>query len=177
MGQPYVGEIRMFGGNYAPQDWALCNGALLPIAENEVLFAVIGTTYGGDGQTSFGLPDLRGRVPVGQGPLPGGSTYSMGQYAGTEAVRLSAPQMPVHSHSVAAASGAANALSPAGAVLATAASAQAGVRVFETATPPNVQLTGQNTSAAGASQPHDNLQPSLAVNFIIALQGVYPSSG
>lgn len=161
--QPYVGEIRMFGGNFAPVGWALCNGAVLPISENEVLFNLIGTTYGGDGQSTFALPNLQSRVPVHQG-----SGFVIGQAAGSETVTLLTQQIPAHSH---VPQGSANASqgAPGNGVW-----AQSSQNQFSSGTP-NEQLAASAIGLAGGSQPHDNMLPFLAVNFIISLFGVFPS--
>lgn len=164
MSQPYVGEIRMFGGNFAPVNWSFCNGALLPISQYDTLFALIGTTYGGDGQNTFGLPDLRGRLPFHQG---GG--FVQGQLAGTETVTLSTQQLPVHTHLAMCSSGGTATSAPANAVWLNWAQNQY-TDQQPTSTMPNgaLQLTGSN-------QAHENLMPYLTVNFIIALFGVYPT--
>jgi microcystin-dependent protein len=166
MGQPYIGEIRMFGGNFAPAGWAFCDGQLLPIAENDALFALIGTTYGGDGQTTFALPDLRGRVPVHEGP-----GYLQGQLSGVESVTLSVGQIPAHSHPLLGSSDNATTTGPAGNVPGT--SAEVTVFPYGTDNPPTALAT-QSVSPAGGSQPHDNFQPYLCVNFIISLFGIFP---
>jgi microcystin-dependent protein len=170
MSEPFVGEIRMFGFNFAPLGWALCNGQLLPINENPALFSLLGTTYGGDGQATFALPDMQSRVPVGQGQGPGLSSYAEGQAGGAETVTLAAVQMPWHAHPVRASSSAADSGQPDGRVLARAAS-----HIYtaepDTSTVMNADMLGE----AGDSQPHDNIQPYLAVNFCIALAGIYPS--
>jgi len=167
MAQPYVGEIRMFAGNFAPAGWLFCEGQLLPISENEVLFQLIGTTYGGDGVTTFGLPDLRGRVPVHQG-----SGFTLAQTGGVETVTLTAQQTPGHTHPLHATGNAATGTAPAGQALAAAAAA--------TITPygsdaPNGQLHPSALASAGGSQAHDNLQPYLCIDFIISLFGIFPS--
>lgn len=164
MSQPYVGEIRMFGGNFAPAGWALCNGQLMPIADNDVLFNLIGTTYGGDGQNTFGLPDFRGRVPVHMG-----SGYTIGQLAGSETVTLTTQQIPVHTH-VPQANSASQADTPNGNVWATAS----GTTPYEVS-PGNAQMNNSILQQTGGSQPHDNMIPYLVVNYIISLYGVYPS--
>jgi len=169
MGQPYVGEIRMFGGNFAPAGWMFCNGALLPISENEVLFQLIGTTYGGDGEETFALPNLQGRLPLHQGTLAG-NAYSLGQDGGVETVTLTTNQIPVHNHSVMASTGIASQSSPANKV--PAQSSVASLYVEDTAT---AGLAAAAVLAAGGNQPHENLQPYLAINYIISLFGVFPS--
>jgi microcystin-dependent protein len=167
MADMYVGEIRQFAGNFAPQGWALCNGAILPIAEYETLFTLIGTTYGGNGESTFALPDLRGRLPVHQGSS-GGASYVMGQAAGTEQVTLISLQMPVHSHTPAAA-GTGGMDNPGGNFWATS-----GSNAY--AQPPGTTMMNPASIAiAGGSQPHDNMHPYLAVTYIIALYGIYPS--
>lgn len=167
MAQPYVGEIRMFGGNFAPLGWMFCEGQILPIAENETLFNLIGTTYGGNGQETFGLPDLRGRVPVHQG---GG--IQLGQLAGTESVTLGVAQMPAHTHTMMVTSAAATDTAASGLVL--AATASATVSPYGSDAPRNV-LNAASISSVGGSQPHENRQPFLCVSFIISLFGIFPS--
>ena len=173
MGQPYVGEIRIFAGNFAPSGWMLCQGQLLPISENEVLFQLIGTTYGGDGQSTFALPNLASRVPVHQGTGPGLSPYVMGQVGGQDQVTLTQQQTPVHTHPVLATAGG-QVNSPQNAYFATLTSNQTGAAAYST-DPPNTTLVATSVSVTGGSQPHDNIQPSLALNFIISLFGVFPS--
>jgi microcystin-dependent protein len=165
MSDPFVGEIRMFGGNFAPLGWAFCDGSLLSISENDVLFALIGTTYGGDGQTTFALPDLRSRVPIhmGNGFIPG-------QPGGQETVTLIVSQIPSHTHPAMADGSGVSATSPQNnvwgnwGVLGTPFTDQ----------PANVQMNAQALQPAGSSQPHDNMLPYLAVNFIISLFGIFP---
>lgn len=173
MGQPYVGEIRMFAGNFAPLGWLFCEGQLLPISENEVLFQLIGTTYGGDGQSTFGLPNLASRIPIHMGTGPGGTTYQIAQMAGTEAETLTVQQIPSHTHP-ALASSTGQQQSPANAVLAAATSTQGGIRIYN-ATTPTTPLHPSAISSSGGSQPHDNIQPFLCLNFIISLFGIFPS--
>lgn len=171
MSNPYIGEIRMFGCNFAPRGWAFCNGQLLPIAQNTALFSLLGTTYGGNGTTTFGLPDLRGRVPIHFGQGPGLSSYSLGQTGGAESVTLLTTQIPAHSHTVNAADTGGNQTSPIAALPA----------VESTGTSKNFSNsgTGQMSPAminpAGGNQPHPNLQPYQTINFCIALEGIYPS--
>ena len=173
MPTPYVGEILMFAGNFAPAGWAICDGSLLPIAENETLFALIGTTYGGDGQSTFALPDLRGRVPIHAGQGPGLSPRVIGQTGGAEQVTLTPSQMPAHGHSLRASSAAASAsASVAGGLLATPASTKLyGVN------PSGSPMAANALSTSGGNQPHDNRAPSLGLNHIISLFGVFPSQG
>lgn len=169
----YIGEIRMFAGNFAPAGWALCNGALLPISEYDTLFNLIGTTYGGDGQETFALPDLRGRTPLhqGTGAGAGGILYVMGEKGGVEQVTLSVQQLPAHSHAFVASSAAGTSAQAAGQVL----GALSAVSLFRPGAPA-VPLHPQSLDAAGGSQPHDNMQPYLCVNYIISLFGIYPST-
>ncbi len=169
MSTPYVGEIRMGGWSFAPAGWALCQGQLLSIADNDILFTLIGTTYGGDGMNTFALPDLRGRVPVHQG---GG--YVLGQQAGQEQVTIIGPQSPAHSHPFNASLSSGAQRSPAGNVPA-ALEGAASVYVQQ---PPTAPMAGASIGASpGGSQPHDNMQPYLGLSFIISLYGVYPSQG
>lgn len=174
MGQPYVGEIRLFAGTFAPLGWALCNGAPQSISENGTLFNLIGTTYGGDGVQTFNLPNLQSRVPVHQGTLAGGPTFVIGQVAGVETVTLSVQQMPTHNHLVnATASG--QVLSPSNAYPANATSSgQAGVLVYGVP-PAGSKLNPATVQSAGGSQPHTNLQPFVAINYIISLFGIFPT--
>jgi microcystin-dependent protein len=169
MPDPFIGEIRMFGFGFAPQGWAPCNGQLLPIAQNAALFSLLGTTYGGDGQTTFALPDLRSRVPAGQGQGPGLSAYGQGQAGGAETVTLTAAQMPGHTHPVTASTSPADSGQPAGRTLARAAGHTYTAR-SGTSTAMNPAMLGH----AGGSQPHGNLQPYLAVNFCITTEGIFP---
>lgn len=176
MSTPYIGEIRMFsfGNRGAPNGWQACDGSLLAIAEYDALFALIGTTYGGDGQTTFAVPDLRGRLPVHQGTGPGLSTYVIGQKAGTETVTLLTTQMPAHNHTLVATSAAATTGTPGNSVLPGAVSDQTayltnitGARAFS--------LAASATSLAGGSQPHENCMPTLTVQYCIAVFGIFPS--
>src|SRR5882672_5306637 len=165
MSQPYVGEIRMFGGNFAPAGWAMCNGQLMPISENETLFNLIGTTYGGDGQETFALPNLQSRVPIHVGP-----GFALGQSGGTESVTLTTNQIPAHSHVPQAFATSGNQNSPANGVWALSSS---GSLYGDTA--PSVTMAAAALGSSGGSQPHDNMIPFLAVNFILSLFGVFPS--
>jgi microcystin-dependent protein len=162
----FLGEIRMFAGTYAPEGWAFCDGSLLPISGNEALYSLLGTTYGGDGQTNFRLPDLRGRVPIHKN-----ATYPIGAASGTETVTLIPGQMPPHTHRAAVQSAAAEKPSPTGNVWATSPTKQ-----FANATPSGAMHPG-TVLAAGGSQPHGNIMPFQCVNFIIAVQGEYPTQG
>jgi microcystin-dependent protein len=168
MSQPYVGEIRMGGWNFAPVGWALCNGALLSIAENSTLFNLIGTTYGGNGQTTFALPNLLGRIPFHQG-TGAGNTLVIGQVSGVETVTLTSSQLPAHTHSLAASSAAGTQPGPAGGVWAASTLDQFSTdAAAQSMAPSTITSTGSN-------QPHDNIPPFQAVTFIISLYGVYPS--
>lgn len=171
MASPFLSEIRMFGGNFAPRGYAFCQGQLLSIAQNTALFALIGTIYGGNGQTTFAMPDYRGRVPVGQGTGPGLSLRTQGEQAGTETVTLLATQIPAHTHTVACNIGGGNSSTPAGSFF--AANANTGQPQFAAA--PNAAMSPASVSPNAAAQPHSNLMPYLGINFIIALQGVFPS--
>lgn len=165
MAQPYVGEIRMFAGNFAPAGWMFCEGQLLPISENETLFQLIGTTYGGDGESTFGLPDLRGRLPVHQG-----NGFILAETGGAEEITLTVNQIPAHSHSTLASSQ--NALQ-AGASTHVLGQPRV-IDLYRTAQP-NSPLAPQAVGVAGGSQPHTNFQPYLCVDFIISLFGIFPS--
>ncbi|MDC8787074.1 phage tail protein [Roseateles koreensis] len=164
MSEPYVGEIRLFAGSFAPVGWYFCNGALLPISEFDTLFNLIGTTYGGDGQSTFALPDLQGRVPVHQG-----SGHVMGERAGVEAVTLSVSQMPMHTHTPQGSSTTAIAGSPGGNVLAAPPINSYGPG------PATVAMADAAIAVQGGSQPHNNMAPFTTLNYIISLFGVYPS--
>lgn len=166
MSSPYVGEIRMTGFNFAPVNWALCNGQTLAISENETLYNLIGTTYGGDGQSTFNLPDLQCRIPFHQG-----SSFIVGQPSGTETVTLTTSQLPIHTHSLAASSAAGTQTSPAGGLW-----AQSTLDQFSTEANSHT-MAPSTVVATGGSQPHDNMPPFLVINFIISLFGVYPSQG
>lgn len=170
MADPYVGEIRIFAGNYAPNGWLFCQGQLLSIAVNTTLFQLIGTTYGGDGQSTFALPDLRGRLPIHQGQGPGLQTYILGQTGGAEQVTLTTQQIPTHTHPLVATNAVGSAASPQGGVLAASGSSN----VYRPA-PSAVALSSQTVAPTGGSQPHTNFQPYLCVNFIISLFGLFPS--
>ena len=170
MSQPYVGEIRMFGGNFNPNGWMLCQGQLLPISEFETLFNLIGTTYGGDGQSTFALPDLQGRLPIHQGTNPkGGSTYVLAQNGGVEQVTLTVQQIPSHSHPFLATTDIANQGSPNNTLC-----AQPSVSKLYFAAAGSAVMAANAVGPAGGSQPHDNFQPYLCINFIISLFGVFP---
>ncbi|BDD12204.1 tail Collar domain-containing protein (plasmid) [Fulvitalea axinellae] len=183
--EPFLGQVVMFGGNFAPRGWAFCDGQLLPISQNSALFSLLGTIYGGDGRSTFALPDLRGRVPMHPGDGPGLSRYQVGQTHGQETVALSVAEMPTHTHTAQTKArlfanhtpptGGGNSSSPNGNVL-----SSDGSNIYSTA-PPNVEMSDEcldvmvtNTNTGG-SIPHENRQPYQCVNFIIALQGIFPS--
>ena len=170
MADPFVAEIRIFGGNFAPIGWAFCDGQLLPISQNTALFSLLGTTYGGDGRTTFGLPDLRGRSPLHQGQGPGLTSRQLGESAGVETVTLTQSQIPMHTHALAGdAAAAATSLSPGAHLLGKPASA----KIYGPATS-MVPMSTAAIGPAGQNQAHDNRQPYLVLSFIIALQGIFP---
>jgi microcystin-dependent protein len=164
MAQPFVGELRMFAGNFAPAGWMFCDGSLLPISENETLFVLIGTTYGGDGESTFALPDLRGRIPIHQG-----NGFILAETGGAEEVTLTVNQIPSHTHPVIATTAVANQSSPANNVL--AQSTAADLYIEDTAT---AALASSAVGATGGSQPHTNFQPYLCIDYIISLFGIFP---
>lgn len=165
MAQPYVGEIRMFAGNFAPAGWMFCEGQLLPISENETLFQLIGTTYGGDGDSTFALPDLRGRLPLHQG-----NGFMLAETGGVESVTLTVNQIASHTHPFLASGDPASTPAPASNTLGTPLTA---TPFF--ASPPALAISPQTIAPTGGSQPHDNFQPYLCINFIISLFGIFPS--
>lgn len=165
MAQPYVGEIRMFAGNFAPAGWMFCEGQLLPISENETLFQLIGTTYGGDGQSTFALPDLRGRIPIHQG-----NGFILAENGGAEQISLTVSQIPAHSHPMLASTGPGSANTPGGNVTAESAA----VKIYF-GDEPTVSMSPSAVGSVGGSQPHTNFQPYLCVSFIISLFGIFPS--
>jgi microcystin-dependent protein len=173
MAQPYVGEIRMFGGNFPPNGWLFCDGSQLAISENETLFQLIGTTYGGDGESTFNIPDLRSRLPMHNGNGPDGVNYVMAQAAGVESVTLTTQQIPIHTHPALASTANGSLPDPSGNVIAVSANTPNVFPYFEG--PPNTNFANTAVSAVGGSQPHNNLQPYLAINFIISLFGIFPS--
>lgn len=170
MSDPYVGEIRMFGGSFAPAGWALCNGQLLSISENDLLFNLIGTSYGGDGQNTFGLPDLRGRVPIHAGTGAGLSPRSLAQQGGVETVTLNQNQLPAHTHAAYASTDPATNDYTAATGL---PGNTGGTSVYGLMGTPGA-MTANAIGPAGSGMPHENMAPYLCVNFIIALYGLYP---
>jgi microcystin-dependent protein len=163
---PFIGEIRLVAFTFAPRGWAICDGRLLPINQNQALFALLGTTYGGDGRTTFALPDLRGRVPIGAGEPPTGSTYPLGATGGQEAVALTTGQLPEHGHAVHASSAAGTKRSP-------TRSYPAGGGAY--AADHNVRMKAAMIGPTGDGQAHENRQPYLGLNYVIALQGIFPA--
>ncbi len=165
MAQPYVGEIRMFAGNFAPAGWMFCEGQLLPISENETLFQLIGTTYGGDGQETFNLPNLQSRIPMHQG-----NGFILAETGGAEEITLTTQQLPIHNHPYFATTAAGNNPNASGNIVAAAAN----IDLYRE-TAPNTAMAPQAVTPVGGSQPHTNFQPYLCVNFIISLFGIFPS--
>lgn len=174
MSTPFVGEIRLFGFSRIPQGWKACDGSLLSIAQYDVLFTLLGTTYGGDGQTSFALPDLRGRVPVHQGAGPGLSPRVMGQAGGTEQVTLISPQLPAHTHTLQVTASSASATVPASTLQLGALSDDA-MYLADLSSAAPIQLSAASIEASGGNQPHDNLMPTQTVSYCMAWAGIYPS--
>ena len=168
MGEPYVGEIRMFAGNFNPAGWAFANGQLIPISQNDTLFILYGTTYGGDGETTFALPNLQSRVPIHMG-TNAGITYQLGEAAGTESVTLTTQQIPAHNHAFVATTATANQPTIAGQSL-------AATQQFDSyfAEPGTIATSPNALLSAGGSQPHDNMIPFLCINFIVSLFGIFP---
>jgi len=171
MSEPFVGEIRMFAGNFAPRGWAYCDGQLLAVSQNDALFSLLGTIYGGDGRTTFGLPDMRGRIPIHAGTGPGLSPRQLGSKAGSENETLTVNQLPSHTHPMQASSEAASSPNPQDQVLAESITD----RVYRPNTAPDVNMASSSVSNVGGSRSHTNLMPFLCVHFIIALFGIYPS--
>lgn len=164
MAQPYVGEIRMFAGNFAPAGWMFCEGQLLPISENETLFQLIGITYGGDGQSTFALPDMRGRIPIHQG-----NGFLLAETGGVEAVTLTVSQIPIHTHPLLGSRDPASSRSAVGQIF-----GRASAEAYASEWTPQV-LASQAVAPVGGSQPHTNFQPYLCISFIISLFGIFPS--
>ena len=173
MSEPFVGEIRMFAGNFAPRSWAFCDGQLLAVSQNDALFSLLGTIYGGDGRTTFGLPDLRGRVPVHQGQGPGLSDRRLGLKSGAEKASVNANQLPAHAHAMQGSTDFGADTNPTDNVLGTAS----GSNFYTTDSNSLVTMNAESSLATGngSGQTHENLMPFLCLNFIIALFGIYPS--
>lgn len=167
MSEPYLAEIRMTAFNLAPKGWALCNGQLLAINQNQALFSILGTTYGGNGVTTFALPDLRGRAPAHTGP-----SFNLGQQAGAARHTLSAAEMPAHTHNLGISTAVSHVADPAARVL---GNVEAGAVNYYAPLDASAQLAANTVANSGGGQPHENMQPYLTVNFIIALQGIFPS--
>jgi microcystin-dependent protein len=171
MGEPYIGEIRMFGGNFAPAGWAMCDGQQIPISENDALFTLIGTTYGGDGQEVFNLPNLQSRIPIHAGKGPAVSnTYQLGEAAGVESVTLTTQQIPIHTHAIVGTSAIGSDANPAGNFLASSSS----INAYAVFTPANA-FASTALTPVGGSQPHENIMPYLCINFILSLYGIFPT--
>jgi microcystin-dependent protein len=170
--EPFIGEIKLFAGNFAPRGWAFCDGQLLPISQWQALFSILGTMYGGDGRTTFALPDLRGRAPIHPGNGPGLSNYQVGEKGGVEQVTLTTNQMPTHTHSLNANTNTGDHPDPAGASL---ADTKGRDRDYLKSGEVNTSMSAQSIGNTGGGQPHENRPPYLAVNYIIALEGIYPS--
>ncbi|MBW2273774.1 MAG: phage tail protein [Deltaproteobacteria bacterium] len=169
MSEPFVGEIRMFAGNFAPRGWAYCDGQLLAVSQNDALFSLFGTIYGGDGRTTFGLPDMRGRVPIHFGNGPGLSSRNIGSKGGSEKVTVTTNQLPSHTHTWSASSDPAEDTDPATHTTATPTSSN----IYGSGTP--IAMSSEGTTSTGGGGSHDNMMPTLCVHFIVALFGVYPS--
>jgi microcystin-dependent protein len=173
MSNPFLGEIRIFAGNFAPTGWALCNGQLMSISQNTALFSLLGTTYGGDGKSNFALPNLQGCIPMQPGQGPGLSSHVPGESGGSPTVTLIQSQMPAHSHTAKCDSGAGSLASPANGVWAASGAGRTPPPYYSNATP-TAQMSPNVLSSTGGSQPHNNMAPYLGLTFIIALQGIYP---
>ncbi|GAA1934460.1 phage tail protein [Nocardioides hwasunensis] len=174
MTDPFLAEIRAFAGGYAPQGWALCNGQLMPISQNTALFSLLGITYGGDGRSTFALPNLQGRAPVQHGQGPGLSQYVLGQQAGSATHTLVQAEMPAHSHAVQATTGAGTSSDPADAIFATSRYGRVATNLYSTTGSPAATMRPDAVVPTGGGQPHNNRPPYLVLSFIIALQGIFP---
>jgi microcystin-dependent protein len=172
MSEPFIGQLMLVGFSFAPVGWAFCDGSILSISQYDALFTLIGTTFGGDGQTTFALPDLRGRTPIGQGQSPGASSYTMGERGGTETVTINMQQFPAHTHAFLATTDSGGVNSAAGAALGS------GQTIYKDSPGLiNAMNTAMLSPSSGGSQPHENLQPYLTCNWIIAMEGIFPSQG
>ena len=170
MADPFVAEIRRFAGNFAPKGWAFCNGQLMPISQNTALFSLLGTTYGGDGKSTFALPDLQGSAPMHPGDGPGLSQRFLGEQSGSQTVSLLQTEMPAHNHNMMAVNDVGDSNAPAGLSMARSQ----GASVYNAANSPVAAMAFTSLAPAGGSLPHNNMQPYLTLNFIMALQGVFP---
>jgi microcystin-dependent protein len=171
MSEPFIGEIKMFAGNFAPRGWAMCDGQLLAIAQNNALFALLGTTYGGDGRTTFGLPDMRGRVPVHPGTGPGLSNRRQGEMAGAESHTLTIDEIPNHTHGVQAINKPGDSGNPENRLWA----ASSGTPLSYSDATPDISMSSDAVTTEGGGQQHNNMMPTLCIHFIIALFGIFPS--
>jgi microcystin-dependent protein len=174
MTDPFLAEIRIFGGNFAPTGWALCDGQLMSISQNTALFALLGTTYGGDGRVTFGLPNLQGSTPVQQGQGPGLSPRFLGEVGGSPTVTLIQSEMAQHTHTALAIDDSGDSSDPTGRTWAQALKGRVGDPLYSVGRPPDLLMNPQAALPTGGSQPHNNMQPYLTVTFIIALQGIFP---
>lgn len=175
MAEPFIGQVTLFAGNFAPRGWAFCQGQILSIAQNTALFSILGTTYGGNGQTTFALPDLRGRVPMQQGQGPGLSPRSLGEQGGQENVTLLQAQLPAHNHQISASAANGNASSPQGNFNAITYDSDTLNTFNSYSSSSNTTLNASAVGVVGGNQPHQNVQPYTCLNFIIALEGTFPS--
>jgi len=171
---PFLAEIRIFAGNFAPTGWALCNGQLMSISQNTALFSLLGTTYGGDGRVTFGLPNLQGSAPMQQGQGPGLSQRFLGEVGGEQYVTLLQSEMPQHTHTALAVVASGDSTDPTGKTWGQARTGRAGDALYSVGQQPNLTMAPQSTNVTGGSQPHNNMQPYLTLTFIIALQGIFP---
>jgi microcystin-dependent protein len=174
MTDPFLAEIRMFGGNFAPRGWALCNGQLMSISQNTALFSLLGTTYGGDGRVTFGLPNLQGTAPMQQGQGAGLSDRFLGETGGEPNVTLIQSEMPMHTHTAMAVDDSGDSTDPTGRTWAQALQGRVGDKLYSVGQQPNMQMGAQAVLPTGGGQPHNNMPPYLTVTFIIALQGIFP---
>lgn len=174
---PFVAEIRIFAGNFAPKGWAFCNGQILPISQNTALFSLLGTYYGGDGKSTFGLPDLQGRAPMFWGQGPGLSSRNLGETGGSQSVTLLQSEIPAHTHQVKGTTAAGTSTNPADGIWAVAGSRRAPTSLYSTTAAASTTMSPQALSTTGGGLPHNNMPPFLTLNFIIALQGVFPPRG